>query len=352
LLSVDLGFDPERAAIVRVDVRRELEPEARASLLYEFVDRTRGVPGVTAAGLSDAVPMDVDRTWAVRRPDQQPRPGESQAAYVRRVSAGYLDAMSIAMLRGRDFDSRDSRDGQPAVIINETLAHQLYADADPVGRTVISIDSEWTIIGVVEDVRHAGPDMPPGPEIYFHVTQTTPSSADLVIRSPLPVDALRAGVAAALHAVDPRLPMTDFRPAATLVSRAVSSRRFLLSLVGAFAGLALTLATIGIYGVVSHAVGQRTQEIGIRMALGASAGRVQRGIVGWTLALAATGIATGFAAALAIGPAFAPLLYGISPRDPVTFGAIAALLMGVAGAASYLPARRAARIEPLTALRV
>jgi ABC-type antimicrobial peptide transport system permease subunit len=132
----------------------------------------------------------------------------------------------------------------------------------------------------------------------------------------------------------------------------VSSRRFLLSLVGAFAGLALTLATIGIYGVVSHAVGQRTQEIGIRMALGASAGRVQRGIVGWTLALAATGIATGFAAALAIGPAFAPLLYGISPRDPVTFGAIAALLMGVAGAASYLPARRAARIEPLTALRV
>jgi predicted lysophospholipase L1 biosynthesis ABC-type transport system permease subunit len=207
-------------------------------------------------------------------------------------------------------------------------------------------------VGVVGDVRHLGPEKTGGSEMYLPLRQTGDYAAVyLVVRTALPPDTLAAAVRAALRPIDPNLPAREFQTLQELVDKAVSPRRFLLLLLAGFAGFALLLASLGIYGVISYSVNQRVQEIGIRMALGASATNLQAGILLQTLGLAGLGLALGMIVSRAVTSALGSLLFGVTSGDPATFIGIGALLMLVAAIAGYVPARRASRIHPMDALR-
>jgi ABC-type antimicrobial peptide transport system permease subunit len=207
------------------------------------------------------------------------------------------------------------------------------------------------VVGVIADVRESSLEDSSSPEVYVPTTQATPEGAELVVRTKLPPDALAASVMNTLRSLNPGQPATEFRPIQQLVDHAVSPRRFFVLLVAAFAVLGVVLASLGIYGVISYAVTRQTQEIGIRMALGASAARVQAGIIAKTLRLALFGIAIGTVASFAVARGIASLLFGTEPTDPATFAGMIMLLSAVAFVAGYIPARRASRINPMTALR-
>jgi ABC-type antimicrobial peptide transport system permease subunit len=207
------------------------------------------------------------------------------------------------------------------------------------------------VVGVVDDVHADSVEGDPGWQIYYPITQQGPNAAQLVIRSGVPPAALAGSVLRTLRELNPNQPAAEFRPIAQVVDRAVSPRKFFVVLVASFAGLGLLLASLGIYGVISYSVTQQTKEIGIRMALGATAGRVQLGVIRKTLALAAMGIFLGGLVSLGLARMIESLLYGTAPTDPITFAAMTILLGFVAFVAGYVPARRASRIDPLVALR-
>ena len=237
------------------------------------------------------------------------------------------------------------------IVINETMARRLWPGEDAIGK-IIRADRERRVVGVVGDVRHLALEQGAGLEMYLPIRQTRDfSSVDLVVRTTLPPAQLASGVRAALAAVDPNLPANEFRTLQQLVDKAVSPRRFVVLLLGGFAVFALILASLGIYAVISYSVSQRTQEIGIRMALGASARDLQLRIVLQTLSLAATGMLLGTGASWALARSLSGFLFGVTSTDPVTFLGMVIVLTTVALTAGYLPARRASRIDPMTALR-
>ena len=279
---------------------------------------------------------------------EQPPP----PAFVRIVSDGYFKAMGIPLLAGRDFTERDTASGQRVILINETLARTLWPGRNPIGQTVIYVDVDREVIGVVGDVRHIALEKTPGCEMYLPIRQTYDySSVDLVVRTTLPPSALASGVRTALKPVAPDLPANEFRTVQQLVDKAVSPRRFVAILLAAFSAFALILASLGIYAVISYAVNQRTQELGIRMALGASARDLQARILLRTLGLAGLGMLIGVIASSILSRLLSGLLFGVTPTDPVTFLAMFVILTTVAAIAGYLPARRASRIDPMVALR-
>jgi predicted lysophospholipase L1 biosynthesis ABC-type transport system permease subunit len=237
------------------------------------------------------------------------------------------------------------------VIVNKTLARTLWPGKEAVGQ-IMTQDGGRRVVGVVADVRHESLESVGGSEMYLPMRQTGDYSAmNLVVRTVLAPNRLAAGVRAALRPIDPNLPVREFKPLQDLVDRAVSPRRFLVLMLAGFAGFALLLASLGIYAVISYSVNQRVQEIGIRMALGASATNLQSRILLRTLGLAALGLALGMAASRALTGTLESLLFGVTPGDPVTFIGIGALLIVVAALAGYFPARRASRIDPMAALR-
>jgi ABC-type antimicrobial peptide transport system permease subunit len=206
-------------------------------------------------------------------------------------------------------------------------------------------------VGVISDVHESSVETPSSPEVYAPIMQAWPNQAQLVVRSRLPLGEIAPGVMSTLRAMNPNQPATEFRELQTIVDRATSPRRFLAVLVGIFAALGLVLASLGIYGVISYSVAQRTQEIGIRMALGASAGNVQRGVMGKTLRLAMVGMAVGTLTSFLMARGIAALLFETAPTDLATYAGVLMLLGAVAVVAGYLPARRASRINPMVALR-
>jgi len=259
--------------------------------------------------------------------------------------------MGIAPIAGRDISERDTPSSEPVIAINETMARTLWPGRNAVGQIVLAC-GERRVVGVVGDVRHLALEQASGMEMYLPMRQCQDiSSVDLVVRTSLPPAALAASVRAALKPIAPNLPGKEFRTLQQLVDKAVSPRRFVVLLLGGFALFALLLASLGIYGVVSYGVNQRTQEIGIRMALGASASRLQAGIILQTLGLAAVGMLLGAVASRVLARALGGLLFGVTANDPLTFLGMPAVLALVAAAAGYLPARRASRIDPSTALR-
>jgi len=352
VLDVNLGFQPERAAAVRVDPSQQYSTQAQQNAYFdEVLRRVREVRGIDAAGLSDALPLGRNRGWGVRAKGHVYKQGEYPDAFVRVVSDGYLRSMGIPLKAGRDFTERDLPSTEQVIVINETMARRLWPGQDAMGQ-VVEADKDRRVVGIVGDVRHLALEQGAGNEMYLPIRQCGDfASVDLVVRTMLPPPELASSVRAALKPIEPNLPATDFRTLQQLVDKAVSPRRFVVWLLGGFALFALVLASLGIYGVISYSVNQRTQEIGIRMALGASAGDLQAGIILQTLGLAAIGMMLGAAVSWALARALSGLLFGVTPADPATFGGMVIVLTAVATMAGYIPARRASRIDPMVALR-
>ncbi len=353
VLDLNLGFEPERAATMRVDPSFRFSDSAqRNSYIDEVLQRTRSLPGIRAAGLTDVLPFAGDRAWQVSGKGQvYPKGQYPPEPFVRVVSEGYFESLGIGLQAGRRFTERDRESSEPVVIVNETLARTLWPGQEAVGQ-IITQDGGRRVVGVAADVRHEALEKVGGAEMYLPMRQTSDfGSMNLVVRTVLPPDRLASSVRAALRPIDSNLPMSEFRTLQDLVDKAVSPRRFLVLLLAGFAGFALLLASMGIYAVISYSVNQRTQEIGIRMALGASATNLQSRILLRTLGLAALGLALGMAASRALTGALESLLFGVTPGDPVTFVGIGALLIAVAAGAGYIPARKTSRIDPMIALR-
>lgn len=353
LLDVDLGFQPEHAVAWRVDVGDRYERSERRTAFYEkLVGDIRTVPGVEAVGFTDTLPLGRNRTWPLRAKGVDYQPGEMPFALPRMVDLGYISAMRIPLISGRHFSEQETKDSEQVIIINETAARRIWPDQDPIGQIAMIGDVERRIVGVVGNVRHSSLEEEASNEMYIPVTQTRDWGAvDIVIRASRPLEAIAPGIRAVLRAADPTLPAGDVQTLGEIVSRAVSPRRFIVLLLGAFALTALILASLGIYGVISYSVSQRTQEIGIRMALGASTRNLQWGVIVKTLTLASAGTAIGAIGAFALARLISSLLYGITPSDPPTYGGTIFVLIAIAVVAGYLPARRASRIHPMTVLR-
>ncbi|HWC95137.1 MAG TPA: ABC transporter permease [Candidatus Sulfopaludibacter sp.] len=352
VLDVNLGFRPERAAHVRVDPARGFDTqEAQNAYFDDVLRRAKSVPGVTTAGLTDALPLGRNRSWGVAAKGQTYPKGKFPVAYVRIVSDGYIGAMGIALRAGRDLSERDTNATEPVMLINETMARTLFPGQNAVGQ-LMRVNGDRRVVGIVSDVRHLALEEGSGMEMYLPLRQSRDySSVDLVIRTSLPPDKLAPAVRAALQPIAPTISGSEFGDLQQLVDKAVSPRRFVVLLLGSFALFALVLASLGIYGVISYSVGQRTQEIGIRMALGASAGSLEARILGQTLGMAAAGILLGSVASWILARSLSGLLYGVTTGDPLTFAGMLGVLLAVSAVAGYLPARRASRIDPSIALR-
>jgi predicted permease len=354
VLDVDLGFEPSRAAAISVDYDDGGNSAKRAAIWQEVIRQASAIPGVEAAGVSDNLPMSRNRSWgiAAKGAEQKPNAPNFIPIFVYIVSPGYLQSMGMRLVQGRDIDWQDLFNDQPVVILNETVARRLWPGQDAIGRTVIAGGAEARVIGVISDVRETNAEDRAGAQMYLPATKRfVPEGSYLVVRSKLPPTALASSVMSMLRQMNPGQPATEFKPIQTLVDRATSPRRFFVLLVGIFAGLGLLLASLGIYGVISYSVTRQTQEIGIRMALGATQERVQRDVIWKTLRLALIGTAAGVIASLLVARLIASLLFGTEPTDPVTFAGMVIVLVSVAMVAGYLPARRASQIDPMVALR-
>jgi predicted permease len=352
ILDVDLGFEPSRAASIALDYDDKGDAARRSAIWQEVLRRTQAIPGVEAVGITDNLPMSRNRSWGIQAKGKNYRPGELKDTFVYIVSPGYLKAIGMHLLQGRDisWDDLDKKEG--VVIINETIARSLWPGQDPIGR-LAQVPADVRVIGVVDDVHESSVEGNPGWQMYLSgaASQFGPEGAQLVVRSKVPPESLASSVMSTLRDINPAQPAVEFRPIQRLVDHVVSPRRFFVWLVGVFAALGLILASLGIYGVISYSVTQRTQEIGIRMALGASQARVQVGVIGKTLLLASIGIATGTVASFMISNLMASLLFGTTARDRGTFLCMILLLLLVSVLAGYIPARRASRIHPMIALR-
>jgi predicted permease len=352
VLDVNLGFQPERAAALRIDPGFRIPSLAQQdSFIDDALHRARSVPGITAAGISDVLPLDGDRSWQVSGKGQVYDKDHYPEAFIRVVTDGYFAALGIPLKSGREFTESDRASSEPVVMVNETLARTLWPGQDAVGK-IMTQDGGRRVVGVVADVHHGGPERSGGSEMYLPMRQTGDYAAmRLVVRTALPPDSLAAGIRTALRPLDPNLPVTEFQTLQGLVDKVVSPRRFLVILLTGFAGFALLLASLGIYALISYSVNQRTKEIGIRMALGASSWLVRRGVLTRTLRLALAGVALGTLGAFALSKWMESLLFGTTPANPAVFSGVGLLLCAVALVAAYVPARRASRIEPLQALR-
>jgi putative ABC transport system permease protein len=353
VLDVDLGFEPSRAAAISVDSDGGGNAAKQSAIWQEVVRRTSAIPGVEVTGISDNLPMSRNRSWGIAaKGEQKAKALDYVDVFVYIVSPGYLKAMGMRLIEGRDITWDDLSNNRNVMIINETVARRLWPGQDPIGRTALTGGTEAQVIGVIADLRESSAENNSGAQMYLPATkQFGPEGLNLVVRSKLPPTSLAISVMKTLRLINPGQPATEFKPIQVLVDHATSPRRFFVLLVGIFAGLGLLLASLGIYGVISYSVTRQTQEIGIRMALGATEARVQRDVIWKTLHLALVGIAVGTFASVVVARLIASLLFQTAQTDPITFVAMVILLGAVGLLAGYLPARRASKIHPMIALR-
>jgi len=352
VLDVDLGFQPARAAALKLDYDDGGNAEKRGALFQEIVNRAQAVPGVEAAGIVDYLPLGQNRSWgSPAAKGKVYRRGELPSALVYVVSPGYFRAMGMR-LRGRDFAWSDTQKSERVIILSESAARYLWPGEDPVGKIAVAIGKDRRVIGVVADAHQSNVEGAPSWQAYYSAMQEGPNGAELVVRSSVAPAALATPVLKALRELNPNQPASEFQLIQAIVERAVSPRRFFMLLVTSFAVLGLTLASLGVYGVISYSVSERTREIGIRIALGATNSRVLFEVIRRALSLVALGIGIGFIASLAAARAMASMLFATQPNDIATFLAMVAVLGIVALVAGYIPARRASRIQPMVALRM
>jgi len=356
VLEVDLGFQPDHAWSINVEYD-DSAPSQEASVLkrsvafQQIVARVGAIPGVQAVGISDYLPLGPNRSWDTPVPKGRLfAPGELPEPLVYVITPGFIRAMGMR-LQGRDFTWSDGPKSERVIIINSSMARRFWPGEDPIGKILMRGDEQDHVVGVVDDVHEESVETSVGAQVYYPSTQQGPSRAQLVVRSNLSPELLAPNVLRGLRELNPNQSAAEFRPIRTIVDHAVSPRRFFMLLVTAFAGLGLLLATLGIYGVISYTVTRQTPEIGVRMALGATGGRVQRQVLANTLRLTATGIALGSVIAIAVARAIASLLFATSPWDLPSYLGMATALLLVALASGYVPARRASSINPMDALR-
>jgi predicted permease len=367
LLAVNPGFDSRHVLTVTAMVSRAKFslPAQQVSFFERVLQGVRALPGVESAGVIDDVPLDNGGSHQPIAIEGRPvvPMSEQPEVDVRLVSPGYMSALHIPIVRGRDVSNADIA-GRPAVIlISESMARQFWPGEDPLGERLTLTFFPGTVrevVGVVGDVKIDGLDQSrPSATLYFPLDQVSaPANGGwnsfpmtLVVRSAGDSRALVSAVSNAVHLVDREIPLRDILPMDDLVTNSVSQQRFNMLLLGAFAGLALLLAAVGIYSVLSYSVKRRVREIGIRLALGARLTDVLRMVVFEGMKPTLLGVAIGTAGALALGRALSSLIYGIKPTDPVTFLAVAMLLAGIALCASIIPAYRATKVDPMVALR-
>jgi predicted permease len=361
LRALDIGVNPENVLTLRTSLPRSKYGELpkRTAFYQQVLERVRALPGVVGAGYTTAVPL----TWkggtngfTIEGRTQ----GPGQDANSRQASVGYLETMGIKLRQGRFFNEHDDTQAQPVAIINETMARQYWPGENAVGNRfkLGGTDSTrpWvTVVGIIGDVKEMGLEAPAKAEFFFPYQQMPEMlwnmPRDLTVRTTGDPLSLVPAVRQAIWAVDPAQPVSNIRTMNEVVGEEVAQRRMGMTLLAAFAALALLLSSLGIYGVLSYAVTQRTQEIGIRMALGAGRQDVLRLVMADGLRLATAGVAIGLGVSFALTRLMTGLLFGVSASDPITLAGVTLLLTAVALLACYIPARRAAKVDPLIALR-
>ncbi len=354
LQDATLGFNPDHllAGFV-VPPQTTYRTDTQRLAFYDAViARAAALPGVRTAALSSVVPLggDSDTDFEIEGRPKPTRSSDALVTWYRVVSANYFAAMEIPLKRGRLFQDREA---ERTIVVNESMARRYWPGEEAIGRRVRFGDTPWfTIVGIVADVRVRGARTPSTVETYIPYWHNPEPGTNVVLKTAGDPEALTEPLRRAVKDVDGQVAVAGVASMEQTIADSNGSPRLIATLVAIFAGLALALAAVGIYGVMSYAVSQRTQEIGVRLALGAAERHIFALVVGESLRLAAAGLAIGLVLALAVGRALKTLLFGVGGADPVTFAATAVLLAGVACVAAFVPARRAMRVEPMSALRV
>jgi putative ABC transport system permease protein len=364
---VNPGFDSHAVLTMSASVSRSKFPlpSQEINFFERVLQRVRALPGVESAGVIDDIPLDNGGSHQPIAIEGRPivAMSEQPEVDVRLASAGYISAMRIPILRGRDISSEDIA-GRPAVVlISESMARQFWPGEDALGKRLTLTffpDAVREVVGIVGDVKLDGLDQTrPGAALYFPLEQVSvPANGGwssfpmtLVVRSTTNPTGITSAVSNAVHDVDRDIPLRDILAMDDLVSNSLSQQRFNMLLLGSFAGIALLLAAVGIYSVLSYSVKRRVPEIGIRMAMGARLGDVLRMVIFEGMKPTLIGVAIGAAGALALGRVLSSLIFGVKPTDPITFLVVAFLLAAIALFASIIPAYRATKVDPMVALR-
>ncbi len=361
LLRIDPGFSADNVLTLQVHVYN-LNPEPQQQVAYfdQVLERVTSLPGVQSAGAVSAPPfvgegsIEIDNPFVIE--GRQPPPaGQEPTAYHTVVTSDYFRTLSIPVVNGRTFTRADSQQSLPVAVINSTMARRFWENEDPVGKR---ITLRWSnqpltteIVGVVGDVLHTGLDSNPRPEIFLHLPQAPFGSMTFVVRTQNDPLALLPAIKKEVWSVNKDQPIYSIKTEEQLISASLGERRFSLFLIGLFGVVSLVLAGVGLYGLISISTSQRTQEIGVRIALGAQSSSILKMVMGEGLLLALLGVAVGVGGSLLLTRFLSKMLFGITPTDPFTFAFISLVLVVVALLASYVPAHRATRVDPLIALR-
>lgn len=360
LQNVELGYNPENLLTMDIALPQARYPERKQAALFQqrLMERIKALPGVTSAAAVNILPLSGGNSCDGMTIEGRPPASAADVpcVEVRSNSPDYFRTMGIPLIRGRALSDHDNADAPPVVLINESFARTFFPGEDPVGKRINhsapDVPPVWReVVGVVGDVRHFGLDAEPLPEFYEPLMQAPNWGTSLVVRSDSDPASLAAAVRGEVYALDKDLPVYNLKSMRDLVAESVAQPRFRTLLLAIFAAVALLLSATGLYGVMNYWVTQRTREIGVRMALGAQASDVLRMVVGQGMALAVAGVVVGLLAAFGLTRVISSLLFGVTATDPWTFAGVPLLLCAVAFVASYIPARRATKVDPMEALR-
>jgi putative ABC transport system permease protein len=361
LMRVDPGFRPDHLVSMSIDLPEKHYSTQRRTNTFsdQLLARARSLPGVSSAGLVDILPFSGDESrGGMHVEGRVTKPGEHARLHAREVTPDYLRTMGIQLIRGRDITNADVPGGKEVGVISAAAAHAYWPDQDPIGHrfTFSDEDKDWIeVVGVAANVKHNDLTADATPDVYLAFVQKgekePADSFNIVVRTTQAPDEVESALRSQVRAIDAELPVGKMQTLENLISDSIAPQRFNVTLLTIFAALALALAAAGLYGVISFSVGQRTHEIGIRMALGAQPGDVLRMVIGQGLWLVLAGAAIGVAATLALTHVLARLLFGVGASDPLTVLTVVTILACISLAACYIPARRATRIDPIEALR-